>query len=373
MHTVNEKRIVDLFKKLVETDSPSRGERQLCDIVKKELEKLDIVAVEDSAGEKIGGNSGNIYAYIEGEKALPPILFSAHMDTVEPALNKKAIIDEDGKIHSDGTTVLGSDDLAGITSIIEALAVIKENNLSHRPIELLFSVCEEQYCGGAVFADYDSIKSKEAYVFDLDGSAGTACYAAPTILSFNAEFTGKAAHAGLDPESGIHAIQAASLAISKIECGKIGDGTTVNIGTVKGGTANNIVPDRCVFTGEIRSYDDEKVTKRYELIEDIIKKAAEEFGAAVKTEAFRDVTAYETETSHPVVKRFTKACADMGIEPKLERSFGGSDNNVFAEHGIKGIVLSTAMNDCHTTNEWTTIEDLKGAASLALTLMLSEE
>lgn len=373
MCNVNEKRIIDLFKKLVETDSPSLGERQLCDILKKELEKLGIEHSEDSVGEKIGGNSGNLYAYINGDLDLPPILFSAHMDTVEPALNKKLIIDEDGRMHSDGTTVLGSDDLAGVTSIIEALSVIKENGLSHRPIEVLFSVCEEHYCSGASYADYGNIKSKEAYVFDLDGSAGTACYAAPTILSLKAEFTGKSAHAGLAPEEGIHAIKAASLAVSKIECGKIGDGTTVNIGTIKGGTADNIVPDYCVFTGEIRSYDDDKVTKQLEAIEEIIREAAAEVGATVKIETTRDVIAYETDTNHAVVKRFIKACDDMGIEAKLERTFGGSDNNSFAQKGITGIVLSTAMNACHTTNEWTTVEDLKGAATLALTLMLSEE
>ena len=373
MYDVNEKRIVDLFRKLVETDSPSLRERQMCDILKKELDKLGVYYYEDSAGEKIGGNSGNLYAYVEGDLDLPPILFSAHMDTVEPALNKKLIIDEDGKMHTDGTTVLGSDDLAGVSSILEALTVIKENKLSHRPLEVLFSVCEEHHCGGASFADYDKIKSKEAYVFDLDGSAGTACYAAPTIMSFKAEFIGKAAHAGLAPEQGVHAIKAAALAASKIACGKSGDGLTVNIGTIKGGTADNIVPDYCVFTGEIRSYDDDQVTKRYELIESLIKEAAAETGVDVKTEGVRGITAYETDVNHAVVKRFTKACADMGIEPKLERSFGGSDNNSFAEKGITGIVLSTAMNDCHTTNEWTTIEDLKGAATLALTLMLSEE
>ena len=373
MQNVNEKRIVDLFRKLVETDSPSLGERQLCDTLKKELDKLGVEYYEDSAGEKIGGNSGNIYVYVEGDKKLPPILFSAHMDTVEPALNKKLIIDEDGKMHSDGTTVLGSDDFAGVTSILEALSVIKENGLSHRPIEILFSVCEEHHCCGAAFADYDNIKSKEAYVFDLDGSAGTACYAAPTIISFKAEFIGRSAHAGLSPELGIHAIRAAGFAVSKIECGKLGDGTTVNIGTIKGGTADNIVPDYCAFTGEIRSYDDSKATERLEFVNAILKDAAEAFGAEVKIESERCIVAYETDVNHAVVKRFTKACENMGIEPKLVRSFGGSDNNTFAEKGIKGIVLSTAMNDCHTTNEWTTIEDLKGAATLALTLMLSEE
>ena len=372
MYNVNEERMIGLFKKLVETDSPSLNERGVCDILKNEFAKIGVEAREDNAGEIAGGSCGNLYAYIDGGLDLPPVLFSAHMDTVEPSANKKMIMDEDGRIHSDGTTVLGSDDLAGVSAIVEALNIIKENKLPHRPIEVLFSISEETICAGARFFDYDTAKSKEAYVFDLDGDIGTAAYAAPTILSFKAEFIGKSAHAGLAPEEGIHAIKAAALAISRIECGKL-DGATVNIGTVKGGMANNIVPDYCAITGEVRSYSDSKVTEIYEQIEEIIKKSATELGADVKTEARRDVIAYETPVDHPVVKRFCKAIENMERTPVLERSFGGSDNNVFAQHGINGIVVSTAMNACHTTGEWTTKSELMKAAELALNLMLSED
>lgn len=372
MANVNEERLIGLFKKLVETDSPSLNERGVCDILKNEFDKIGITAIEDNSGEIAGGTSGNLYAYVDGELDLPPILFSAHMDTVEPSANKKMIIDEDGKIHSDGTTVLGSDDLAGVSSIIEALNIIKENDIPHRPIEILFSISEETTCAGARLFDYDTAKSKEAYVFDMDGEVGIAAYAAPTILSFKAEFHGKAAHAGLSPEDGIHAIKAAALAISRIECGKVGD-CTVNIGTIKGGMANNIVPDNCVITGEVRSYSDAKVTEQYELIENIIKKSAADIGADVKIDFVRDVVAYETNLDTATVKRFEKVCGIIGRKPDLIRSFGGSDNNVFAQHGIAGIVVATAMNDCHTTNEWTTKNELKKAAELALNLMLSED
>lgn len=372
MINVNEERLIALFKKLVETDSPSLNERGVCDILKKELEKIGIASVEDNAGEIAGGNCGNLYAYIDGELDLPPILFSAHMDTVEPAANKKLIIDEDGTMHSDGTTVLGSDDLAGVSSIVEALSLITENKLPHRPIEVLFSISEETHCTGANCFDYSKAKSKEAYVFDMDGEVGIAAYAAPTIISFKAEFIGKASHAGLAPEDGIHAIKAASLAISRIECGKVGN-CTVNIGTVRGGIANNIVPDNCVLTGEVRSYSDEKAAEQYALIEDIIKKSAADIGADVKTESEKDVVAYETNLDTVTVKRFEKVCEILGRKPDLIRSFGGSDNNVFAQHGIAGIVVATAMNDCHTTKEWTTKSEMKKAAELALNLMLSED
>ncbi|MFR5875053.1 MAG: M20/M25/M40 family metallo-hydrolase [Eubacterium sp.] len=373
MSYINEKRLLDLFKKLVETDSPSGAEKKVCDILKSELGKLNISVFEDNAGENINGNAGNIYAYIDGDMDLSPILFSAHMDTVEPAKDKKCIIDADGKIHSDGSTVLGSDDFAGICSIIEALRVIKENDISHRPIEIIFSVSEENYCKGIFQFDFDRVKSKEAYVFDLSGDIGTAAYAAPTILSFKADIIGKASHAGFAPEQGIHSIKTAAEAISKISCGRIDDETTVNIGTINGGKATNIIPDKCSISGEIRSYSDAKAVKQYNNIEKIIAETAAKFGAAADISFVKNIIAYENDLNSNVVKRFKNVCTDLGLTPKIERSFGGSDNNVIAQNGINGIVAATAMNDCHTLNEWTTVDELKKAAELALNLMISKE
>lgn len=370
---INKKRLLDLFKKLVATDSPSGGERKVCDILKSELGKLNISVLEDNAGKYINGNAGNIYAYIDGDETLPPILFSAHMDTVEPAKNKKCIIDADGKIHSDGTTVLGSDDFAGICSIIEALNVVKENNISHRSVEILFSVSEENYCKGISQFDFSRVKSKEAYVFDLSGEVGTAAYAAPTILSFKADIIGKASHAGFAPEQGIHSIKIAADAVSQINCGKIDDETTVNIGTISGGTATNIVPDKCSISGEIRSYSDAKAVEQYNNIANIISETASKFGAATDISFIKNVIAYETDLENHVVKRFKNVCTDLRLTPKTECSFGGSDNNVMAQNGISGIVVATAMNDCHTLHEWTTVDELKKAAELALNLMISKE
>lgn len=373
MPMINQKRLVSLFKRLVETDSPSASEQAVCSIIKKELKKTGAVLIEDNAKNYINGNAGNLYTFIKGDLDLPPVLFSAHMDTVEPSKNKKCIIEDDGKIHSDGTTVLGSDDFAGISAIIESVKVIMENKIPHRPIELIFSVSEETYCSGIKNFDFSKIQSKDAYVFDLSGKVGNAAYAAPTIISFKAEIHGKASHAGFAPEQGIHSIKAAADAVSKITCGKIDDETTVNIGIISGGKATNIVPDFCVLKGEIRSYSDKKAVAEYEKIENIVIKSAKESGASAYVSFDKNVIAYETDINSKTVKRFKDACADLQLKSNIIRSFGGSDNNVFAQHGINGIVTATAMNDCHTLGEWTTIDELTKAAELALNLMLSKE
>lgn len=371
MH-IHEERLISLFKRLAETDSPSGAERAVCDLLKAELAKLGAVVQEDTAGKQIGGSAGNLYAYVPGGLDLPPILFCAHMDTVAPCRNKKILVEKDGLIHAGGDTVLGADDFAGVSAILEALFLIRENGVAHRPIELLFSVAEETYCKGVSAFDFSVVKAREAYVFDLDGAVGTAAYAAPTILSFQAEFCGKASHAGFAPERGIHAIKTAAYAVSQIPCGRLDADTTVNIGTIHGGTADNIVPDICILTGEIRSYSDNKATTQYEQIAETLKQAAKKYGAEVQTTLHRHITAYETDAKHSVAQRFVEVCHGLQLEPHLIRSFGGSDNNVLAQNGITGLVAATAMHDCHTMSEWTTVSELKEAAALAFGLMTSQ-
>ena len=178
---INSKRILQNFKELVSLDSPSLDERLVCEYIKKYLKNLGIDAVEDNAGEKIGGTTGNLYAYLDGTIDGESVLFAAHMDTVEPSKGKTAVVHSDGTITSDGTTVLGSDDLAGVVAILEALTCIVENNIPHPPIEIIFSVCEEKYCWGMNAFDFGKIKSKQAYVFDLDGEIGSAANSAPQV------------------------------------------------------------------------------------------------------------------------------------------------------------------------------------------------
>lgn len=368
----NKKRMLSLFEELISIDSPSYGEREICDYIKTALSGLGLTAYEDGAAQRIKGNCGNLYVHVDGEIDLPPLLFCAHMDTVEPCRGKRMKIDQDGRITSEGETILGADDCAGIAAIFEALTALRESGRPHRPIEILFTVAEEPYSVGARQVDFSLLQAKEAYVFDLTGEVGGAAYQAPTILSFQAVFRGRSAHAGFEPEQGIHAIKGAGIAVSRISCGHVGD-ATVNIGTISGGTANNIVPDHCLVTGEIRSLSDEAAHKQMEAISVIMKEAAGECGVSVEINFTVHCTAYQTPLNHAVVKRFESACAQNKVEPHLVQTYGGSDNNHFALNAVAGIVVANAMNNCHSTSEYSTVNELEKAAELALTLMLSRE
>ena len=362
-------KLIQTFKELVSIDSPSYGEREMAQYLKKRFAELGIHLEEDQGGIECGSNTGNLYAYVKGELPGEPVLLGTHMDTVEPAKGKKAILHEDGRITSDGTTVLGADDLGAVAAVLEAVVYLKKNQIPHKSFELLFTVGEELYCEGAKKVDYSKIRSKYAYALDLTGEIGTAAYAAPTLISFKATVNGKAAHAGMTPEKGIHAIVAAAKAIGQMPQGHIDEVTTANVGTIEGGAGINIVPERCVLRGEIRSMKHETALHVAEEYKKILEETAREAGATAEWEEQIHIKAYETDQSSPVVEVFRQACEKLNIPVELTTTFGGSDNNIFAEHGIEGLVLASAMYQMHSCQEYTTVDGLEKTAKIVVELL----
>lgn len=369
---LNQKRLIDEFCKLVAIDSPSFHERKMADVLMKYLEELGFEVNEDDANQVYNSECGNVYGYLEGTIKGDPILFCTHMDTVAPALNKRAIVKENGRIESDGNTVLGADDISGIVAILEALRTIKENNLPHRSIEVLFAMAEEPYLKGSLVFDYTKIKSKEAYVLDLTGPIGGVAYQAPTVFAIDASMHGKAAHAGFAPEKGINAIVLAAKAISNLPLGRIDEETTANVGIIEGGLATNIVPDACLVKGEIRSSSHEKAVNQVELMKKIFIDTAAECGGTCEVNITTGCISYEIEKNHMVLKRFETVCEELAIEVLLQKTFGGSDNNNFFQHGIMGVVIACGMQQVHSCSEYTTVEDLVKITSIVEKLMLSE-
>jgi len=370
---VNKSRILKEFCTLVGIDALSYQEREIADILKLYLSELGFEVKEDNAGTFYDGNCGNIYGYLAGDLKEDPLLFSAHMDTVGPGHNKKAVVHEDGLITSDGNTVLGADDISGIVAILEAVRTIKENGLSHRSIEVLFPIAEEVYIRGSEVFDYNNIKSKEAYVLDLSGPVGIAALSAPTLISFTAQIQGKASHAGFSPELGINAIAVAAKAISQIRQGRIDDETTVNIGLIEGGKARNIVSDLCIIKGEIRSLTHDKALSEAKIMEGIFSEITSASHATLEFSTEFGCLSYKVEEKHPVVKRFQKVCEKLGINTQFTSTFGGSDNNNFMRHGITGIVIACGMNEVHSSTEYTHIDELVKCANIVVQLMIGKE
>lgn len=366
---VNEKRLIESFMELVRIDSISREERNLAIFLIKKLEDLGLEIKVDQAGEKVKSDSGNIIARLKGSvKRATPIMFSAHMDTVVPGKNIKPICDGE-KIVSDGKTILGADDKAAIAALLEALHIIKEHNIPCGDIEIVFSICEEIGLHGAKNLDISSLNARMAFVLDCGGQVGEIINAAPSQNSLKIIIHGKAAHAGSNPEEGINAIQVAGFVLSRMKLGRIDEETTTNIGIISGGKATNIVPDKVTLEGEVRSRNEEKLEKYTEQLKKIAEDTAQEFKAKAEVKTNREYYCYNLSTDDRVVKIAMKAARDIGLQPELHPSGGGSDANVFNKKGFPSVDLAIGMEKVHTVDEYILVKNLKNTVEYVLSII----
>lgn len=362
----NRKRILGEFQRLVRFDAESGHEEEIGVYLQRKLQDLGLSVSKDKAG--------NLYGFLPGTRSGDALLFSAHMDTVSPGKGKKAVLHEDGRITSDGTTVLGADDVSGLTAILESLTVIQETELLHPDLEILFTTGEELFGLGSEVFDYTCLRSRSAYVLDLTGPVGTAAVQAPSILSVDIAVTGRASHAGFAPEAGINALTISARALSELKTGHTDPETTVNFGVISGGEGRNIVPAKIHMQGEVRSLNHQKAQEQANLIRNCFLREAEALHGKAEVTVTENIRAYRVPEDTPVVRRFRRALSELGYgEGKLISTFGGSDNNNFALHGISGIVLACAMENVHSTSEYTDINQLQKAAELTLRLMIGDE
>jgi len=366
---VNEKRLVEGFMELVKISSISREERNLADFLIEKLEDLGLEVRVDQAGEKVKSNSGNIIARLRGNmKKAVPIMFSAHMDTVIPGKNIKPVCDGE-KVVSRGKTILGADDKAAIAALLEAMHIIKENNMPCGDIEIVFSICEEIGLKGAKNLDISSLNARMAFVLDCGGQVGEIISAAPSQNSLEIIVYGKSSHAGSNPEEGINAIQVAGFALSRMQLGRIDEETTANIGIISGGKATNIVPDEVILEGEVRSRNEEKLEKYTKKLKQIAEATAREFKAKAKVRINKEYSCYNLSTDSQVVKIAMKAAKDLGVEPILRPSGGGSDANVFNKKGFPAVDLAIGMEKVHTVDEYILVKNLKMTAGYILSII----
>lgn len=353
-------RLVSEFIELIKIDSISKNEAKIAKLLLKRLKDLGLEVIIDKTAKEIGGNTGNIIARLKGDvERFCPVAFVAHMDTVTPGNNIHPQIKEDGRIVSDEKTILGADDKAGIAALLEALRFIKENNISHGDIEIIFTVCEEIGLLGSKNLDTSRLKSKMAFILDAVGRTGRIITSAPSKRDFKIVIIGRAAHAGANPENGINAIKIAGDFLSQINLGRIDEETTANIGIISGGRATNIIPDKVVLEGEVRSRNNEKIESYIYKLQETLENLAKKANARTEIEIKKNYNGYNLSSTSPVVKVAIKAAESIGLQPELCSAGGGTDANIFNEKGILSINLAVGMMNVHTIGEWIYIEDLE--------------
>ena len=374
---INQERLKNLLIELIKIDSLSRKEYDIAMRLKREMEELGATVTIDDAGEKVGGNVGNLIAYFKGSvPTAKPLLLSAHMDTVVPGEGVTPVLDGD-ILRSDGSTVLGGDDKSGVAIICETLRVIKENSLPSADIDVVFTICEEAGLVGAKCLDVSRLRAGMGLVLDSD-SVGFLVTKAPAANRMEFRVHGLEAHAGICPEKGISAIQVAAEGVARMQLGRIDYETTANIGMIEGGLAVNIVPNLVVLKGEARSHNAERLGRQTRHMQQCLEEAAarhsvesdgKRYQAKLEAKIERDYDRMNVPDGAPIVQLVRAAARNLNCALTTAATGGGCDANVFNQKGLQVANLATGMREIHTVSEWLDLKDLYLCASMVLEIL----
>jgi tripeptide aminopeptidase len=374
---INQQRLSEEFVRLAAINSPPLKESVIARYLTERLQRLGADVRFDNASSATGGEVGNLVAVLPGTgKVTEPLLFSVHMDTVEPGGQVEPVL-RDGVFYSAGDTVLGADDKAGIAELLEALEVVREQKIPHGPIEIVITIAEEIGLVGAKHFDYSMVTARRGYALDTEG-VDQMVLQAPGANHLRIDIEGLASHAGMAPELGVSAIQTAALAISQMRLGRIDHETTANIGRIEGGVARNIVPQHLSIVGEARSHDPQKLQEQTEHMLACFEAAAAQMareinGALVRPKIspkiYSDFPSMSVAEDAPVVKLARAAAATVGHDLNVRLGGGGSDANIFNAHGIETIILATGMTRVHTHDESVAVADMVHVAQLLVEII----
>jgi tripeptide aminopeptidase len=348
--------LLDLFVRLCGIASPTGSEREIADVVTAFLAGLGIPVDEDDSAVVTGCGCGNLVARVPGRGRAAPIGLCAHLDTV-PMDAAPVVVVADGRVRSDGSTPLGADDKGALAAIL----LLARDLVAEPPggdVELIFTAGEESGLLGARALDLTTLTATCVFVLDSDGAPGTLISCAPTQKRVKAEFRGHAAHAGIAPELGRSAIVAAARAVAAMRLGRIDDETTANIGVVTGGTAPNVVAERCAISGEARSRDEDKVARQAEHMVQAIAAAAAEAGIDVEIDVGEAFKGYRHDPDGRLLRIGFEAARLAGVEPRPKEGGGGSDANVFNEHGLPALTLGAGFEHAHSPRESMSVRHL---------------
>lgn len=365
---INKERLLQTFMEYVKIDSETLNEKEIGERIIKDLSELGFDTYTDESGKALNSNGNNIYCFIPGTTDGESMIFSAHMDTVKPGIGIEPYIDGD-YVKSKGNTILGGDDKSGVIAIIEALRVIKEYNIPHRPIEIVFTICEEGGVNGVKHVEFERLNSKQGIVLDSGGGPNSIIIEAPGQTKISAKVIGKPSHAGARPEAGISAIMVAAEAITNMKLLRIDSETTANIGTFKAEGATNIVSPLVEIVAEARSRSIEKLNQQTEHMINCLKEACDKYGAQLEFSVENCYYSYTHDLEDELIKLVEKSCEKLGLSVSKIPSGGGSDANIFNYNGIKTINIGTGMELVHTTDERLNINDFENAAKVVLDII----
>jgi tripeptide aminopeptidase len=367
------------FAELCRIESPSGSERGCAERVIAELRALGVSIHEDDAGASAGSDCGNLLARMPAREgpdagdrspdAARGVLLCAHLDTVPLQAPVEPVL-IDGFWENANEGVLGADNKAAV-AVLLALARHIAREGAPLDVELLFTVCEETALAGARAFDASRLTGDFGYVFDHASPIGEVVVSSPSHYRIDASFHGAAAHAGLRPEEGRSAILAAAHAIASMGLGRLDEETTANVGTIVGGSAMNVVPERCTLVAEVRSLSEERAEAVVAEVVDRLHEAANlpECDCDVDIGVQRTFAGYRQPPGRPALRVAELALRSCGHEPIRISSGAASDANALIAQGFEVVNLANGTERNHEPGERVSVAALEAMLDVALALL----
>lgn len=366
--SIQPQRLAHYFTTLCEIDSPSLQEKPVADYLRQFFSTFPQVTIEeDHSSLYTHSNSNNLIITLPGEKKASGLFFSCHMDVISPCCGVEVDV-QGGVFRSKGDTVLGSDDKAGIAILMELSHCILDSLADYPLVQFIFTTGEEIGLLGAVHLDYDLIRVPYGYALDSTG-VDNCIIGAPAAVYIDATITGKAAHAGLNPQDGINAIVLCGEVTSHLSLGQIDVDTTANIGLIQGGVATNIIPETVRVRGEIRSHDAEKLTQTIDIFKRTFENICGSYGGHAEISFPPQYPAMLLPHDSDVVQRVVTAACQLERTLEFIVAGGGSDANIFNSKGLPTCILGIGMADVHSTAENISLVDMQRTVELVLSIV----
>jgi tripeptide aminopeptidase len=368
--TLEQRYLNGTFAELCRIESPSGSERRCAERVMAELRPLGLEVSEDDAGARAGCDCGNLLVRIPATDAGGrSVLLCAHLDTVPLQAPVEPVL-VDGFWENANEGILGADNKAAVAVLLALARHVRREGASV-DVELLFTVGEEISLAGARAFDAARLHSSFGYVFDHASPIGEVIVESPTHLRVDASFRGAASHAGLHPEQGRSAILAAARAVCAMPHGRVDAHSTVNVATIAGGSAINVVPERCSLLAEVRSLDGPRAEALAGELVDRAHEAANlpECECDLDISVQRTFAGYRLPASAPVVQVAESALAACGHEPVRIASGGASDANALIAQGLPVVNVANGTERNHEPGERVSALALEQMLDVAVALL----
>lgn len=344
------------------------GERALADAVFSDLGQLGLQPERQRVHD---GGRDNIVARLEGRATAPTVMFQAHMDTV--GLSGKATADATvtgGNVYGRGAC----DTKGSLTAMVEALRLLQETNPEERATILFVAGIDEEVNGTgarelvAGHGDIDMAVVGEPTSLEI-------ATAHKGVLRFAITAHGRPAHSS-KPHLGTNAIHAMARVLDALEDGympglasiehPLVGSPTLTVTTIRGGTAQNVVPAECVITIDRRVAPGEDHGGLLFEFDELLDALRSDGLAVERGEPTLATAPLDTAWDHPVVQALGRA------RRKVIGEFGeavgvtyGTDGSFFAPAGIPCVVFGPgSIDQAHSDEEWVGIEETAQAAEI---------